>query len=134
MDPLELQDWQNPAVTSRNREAGHVPLYAYPDVPAALAGQTATPYRVSLNGAWRFHYADHPAAAPPAFYQPDYDAAGWETIAVPGNWQLQGHDRPIYCNVQYPIPVEDLPRVPEQDNPTGSYRTTFDVPDSLGRA
>ncbi len=128
MNHLELKDWQNLAVISRNKVAGHVPLFAYADPQAALAGQLETPFLKSLNGGWAFHYAPAPAAAPPDFFRPEYDAAGWDTIAVPGNWQLQGYDRPIYCNVQYPIPVEDLPRVPEDDNPTGSYRTTFTVP------
>ena len=36
------------------------------------------------------------------------------SITVPGNWQLQGFDRPIYTNVKYPFPV--TPAVPE-DNP-----------------
>ncbi|MBN2304077.1 MAG: DUF4981 domain-containing protein, partial [Anaerolineae bacterium] len=28
----------------------------------------------------------------------------------------------------YPFPIDDLPRVPEDDNPTGSYRRTFSIP------
>ena len=47
---------------------------------------------------------------------------------MPGNWQLQGYDRPIYLNTRYPIDVEAYPRVPHDDNPTGSYRTCFRVP------
>ena len=46
---------------------------------------------------------------------------------MPGNWQLQGfEDNPIYTNVIYPF-HPNPPFVPE-DNPTGCYRTTFDVP------
>jgi beta-galactosidase len=41
----------------------------------------------------------------------------------------RGYDVPMYCNVQYPFPIDDLPRVPEDDNPTGSYRRTFTVPE-----
>ena len=39
---------------------------------------------------------------------------------------MQGFDRPIYTNVIMPFD-EFPPDVPEQ-NPTGCYRTTFDVP------
>ena len=48
------------------------------------------------------------------------------TIEVPGHWQLQGHGRPAYTNVRYPFPL-DPPHVPDE-NPTGAYRRTFDLP------
>ncbi len=93
----------------------------------------ASPYFKLLNGEWQLKVAPNPASAPERFYEPGFDASGWDTIAVPGNWQLQGlgrgYDVPMYCNVQYPFPGDDLPRVPEGDNPTGSYRRTFAVPE-----
>lgn len=45
---------------------------------------------------------------------------------VPSNWQMHGFDRPIYTNVIYPFPL-DPPHVPD-DNPTGCYRTYFQLP------
>ena len=39
---------------------------------------------------------------------------------------MQGHGRPAYTNVRYPFPV-DPPHVPDE-NPTGEYRRTFDLP------
>ena len=45
---------------------------------------------------------------------------------MPGNWQLQGFDRPVYTNVKYPFPVTP-PYVPKE-NPTGCYTTSFDLP------
>ena len=45
------------------------------------------------------------------------------SISVPGHWQLQGFDRPIYTNVKYPFPCNP-PRVPD-DNPTGCYQRTI---------
>ena len=125
-----LNDWENPRIVGRNKEPGHVPLVPYVDEPAALKGdRTASPHLKLLNGEWKFKYAPNPASAPAKFYDPGYDVSGWDTIAVPGNWQLQGYDRPIYTNVQYPFPADDLPRVPEDDNPTGSYRRTFTIPE-----
>ncbi len=34
----------------------------------------------------------------------------------------------MYCNVQYPFPPDNMPEVPKDNNPVGSYRTTFTVP------
>lgn len=124
-----LPDWENPHVFGTNKEPAHVPLVPFATVNAALAGVVeASPFVRSLNGTWRFAYAPNPAAAPENFHQPDFDVADWDAITVPGNWQRQGYDKPIYTNVQYPIPA-DPPHVPQDDNPTGSYRTTFNVPD-----
>jgi beta-galactosidase len=126
-------DWQNPLVVSRNKEPGHATLVPYADLSAALAGdRAASPYYRTLNGTWKFAYAPNPDAAPAMFYDPGHDVSGWADIAVPANWQCepagQAHDIPIYCNVQYPFPTDDLPRVPEDNNPTGCYRRTFTVP------
>ncbi len=124
-----LPDWQNPELTGRNRERGHAVTVSYPDEASALAGgREASPTFMSLNGTWHFLLAPSPTAAPAGFQGPDFDDTGWVPIAVPGNWQLQGYDRPIYCNVQYPFPTDDYPRVPEDENPTGCYRRTFQVP------
>ena len=79
-----------------------------------------------LNGTWRFHLAARPEAVPDGFTAPEFDDSRWDGITVPGNWQLQGFDdNPIYTNVAYPFPPNP-PYVPEE-NPTGCYRTTFDV-------
>ena len=123
-------DWENEQVVERNKEPGHVPLMPYADEPSALAGaREASPYFKLLNGDWKFRYAPNPASAPQDFYKADFDDAAWDTISVPGNWQLQGYDKPIYVNVQYPFPA-DPPRVPHEDNPTGSYRKRFVIPES----
>lgn len=46
---------------------------------------------------------------------------------VPSNWQMHGFDRPIYTNFTYPFPF-DPPFVPTE-NPTGCYRTYFQIPE-----
>jgi beta-galactosidase len=63
----------------------------------------------------------------PRFYRPDFDAANWAKIDVPGNWAMQGYDKPIYTNVKMPF-AANPPYVPHDDNPTGLYRHTFTVP------
>ncbi len=130
MPQEQLPDWQNPQIVGRNKEPAHVPLVPYPDVASALrADRYTSSYLRLLNGPWKFFFAPNPASTPEGFYKPDFDVSAWDTIMVPGNWQLQGYDIPIYVNVQYPFPIDDLPRVPEDDNPTGCYRRTFTIPE-----
>ena len=60
----------------------------------------------------------------------------WDTITVPGNWQLQGFGKPMYVNHIYPF-KRDQPSVtgePDKNwyaydhrNPVGSYVTYVEV-------
>jgi len=52
--------------------------------------------------------------------------SGWDTISVPGHWQLSGYGAPAYTNIDYPFPLEP-PHVPTA-NPTGDYVRTVAVP------
>ena len=62
----------------------------------------------------------------------------WDNIPVPSNWEMQGYDHPIYCNVEYPhanTPPYIMARPGYNDgganygiNPVGSYVRTFDLP------
>ncbi|MGI6381489.1 MAG: glycoside hydrolase family 2 TIM barrel-domain containing protein [Anaerolineae bacterium] len=122
------RDWENPQVFAINKLPAHVTRIAYDDVEAALSRDPgASPWYRCLDGRWDFTLATNPDAVDTAFCQADYDAADWDAIDVPGNWTMQGFDKPIYTNVQMPIP-NTPPHVPQDDNPTGLYRTTFDVP------
>src|SRR5262245_44401793 len=105
-----MNEWENPAVTGRNRLEPHAWLASWPEENA---------FARLLNGQWDFAMAPAPDFA---------DALVWGTIRVPGVWQLQGHGAPHYTNVIYPFPV-DPPRIPS-DNPTGVYRRRVDVPDT----
>jgi len=118
-------DWEDQHVLHRNRLPARARFTAYPDEAAARRG-ASSPWELSLNGLWRFHYAPSPAEAPPDAAAEDCDDAGWDSIPVPGNWQMYGYGRPHYTNVRYPFPI-DPPRVPSQ-NPTGSYRRSFHLP------
>jgi beta-galactosidase len=59
----------------------------------------------------------------------DLDGREWHSIQVPGNWQLDPKigDQPIYTNMPYPF--EKMPPEPPTVNPTGWYRTSFNVPE-----
>lgn len=137
MEKYKMNDWENPQIVGINKRPAHVPLGAYVDLPTALTcNQTISPFVKNLNGSWKFTLVPNPLAVPANFYAADYDDSQWLDMAVPGNWQLQllNHpqagrlafrDIPIYTNVAYPFPPNP-PYVPAE-NPTGCYRTTFDL-------
>ncbi len=124
-------EWQNPAIVDVNTEPPHATLVPFQDAASAQTGQREqSDYFSLLNGTWQFHWAKGPNEAPEDFYRIDYDASGWDEIPVPSNWQLLGdYDAPIYTNINHPFPA-DPPRVPTDTNSVGSYRTTFNVPDT----
>ncbi len=124
----ERNDWENPQVVAINRFPAHATGLPFADEASALSRDPQrTPWYRSLNGDWKFYYAPNPASLPEGFYTSDYDVSTWDEIAVPGNWMMQGYDKPIYCNVKMPIP-NTPPFVPQEDNPTGLYRREFDLP------
>ncbi|SUI99614.1 Beta-galactosidase [Sporosarcina pasteurii] len=90
--------------------------------------------RHSLNGTWKFSYSVNAMSRIENFYEIDYDAAGWETIQVPGHIQLQGFGQPHYVNKMYPWDGHDdirPPEIPLNDNPVGSYIKEFTVPENM---
>ena len=119
-------DWQNPVVFQRNRINAHSPHHGYKTLKDAL--QNTNAQKRSLNGQWDFRLFEAPTNVPESLLSKTLngdESANWQTITVPSNWQLQGHDKPIYCNVKYPFAVN--PPVVPSENPTGCYRTTFNV-------
>ncbi len=76
--------------------------------------------RTLLNGTWDFRYYK-------ADFLAEKEISHWDTVSVPGCWQLQGYDHPQYTNQRYPYPV-DMPYVPDE-NPLGIYRRKFSVED-----
>ncbi len=121
-------DWENPHLQAVNRLPMRASGFPYPDEAGARARQPLrSPWTLSLDGEWRFRLAANPFDLPADFQQPGFDDAGWDAVPVPGNWTLQGYDKPIYCNIQMPIPLNP-PFVPREDNPTGLYRRNFELP------
>ena len=81
---------------------------------------------VRLDGSWAFRLFGRPEDVTRQHLTEPSDRDGWSTIEVPGNWTMQGFDRPHYTNVQMPIPGPP-PAVPDA-NPTGVHRRTVEVP------
>ena len=131
-----LSDYiENLAVFEENQEPGRA--YHIPD------------RHLSLNGTWKFSYYESPNDVPKDFFRPGFNDRKWGSIEVPSNWEMQGYGQPIFRNVSAPfyiVPPEEIrnrfrrrypdtappfavqfPKVPEF-NPTGAYRTAFNLP------
>jgi beta-galactosidase len=145
--------WENPEIQGINRLAmGSLP-WTFASAQDALADAAAGPeFRrpednpccLGLDGTWRFRLLSKPGAdgeaggedfgLSPSWTQPDFDAASWADIRVPGTWTLQRgpdgkpFDKPHYTNVQ--MPFEGTPPEAPDHNPTGLYRRTFALPPS----
>ncbi len=125
---VRTNDIENPELLHRNRLAARATLYSYADTASALAGRREdSPWYLSLNGDWRFHYCASATMAPQDFHQVRFDDRDWDTLPVPSHWQCHGYDQPLYTNIEYPFPL-DPPWVPEV-NPTGCYRLEFRLPE-----
>lgn len=122
------KEWENQRINQINREPIHAHFVPYASERAALQKDATLERRESLNGTWKFHFAGNPASRPATFYEEGFDVSGWKDIEVPGSWELQGFDAPIYTDTRYPFPANP-PYVPQDYNPVGSYVTTFTVPE-----
>ena len=123
-------DWENPAISEINREAPRA--YFIPYATAEQAMQTdiwKSPFIQTLNGTWEFKLSHTPYVRPFYFFKDDYDTEDWTTIQVPGNWEMQGFDVPIYVNVQYPHEATP-PTIQKHYNPVGSYKRSFTIPEN----
>lgn len=80
-----------------------------------------------LNGQWKFFFANTPEGIPAKFFQPSFSDSKWNLIEVPSNWEMRGFGDPMFRNVHAPFKANP-PYVPRDYNPTGAYRTTFEVP------
>lgn len=121
-------DWENPTVFARNQMPGHTRVVPYPDESSALTyALSRSPFFVSLNRRWSFHWAENLTKAPQDFFQPSFDARSWDSIRVPSDWQTEGFGYAMFRNVAQTFRA-DPPHVPADFNPVGSYLTRFRVP------
>lgn len=121
------EPWEDPQVTSINRQPARATGYSFASVEEALAGDRDKSGRLlSLNGDWDFFFAFKPADAPADFYKSK--VSGWKKITVPSSWEMQGYDIPIYKSAVYPFRPIDPPRVPRDYNAVGSYQRSFTIP------
>ncbi|WP_083601995.1 glycoside hydrolase family 2 TIM barrel-domain containing protein [Thalassotalea sp. PP2-459] len=117
-------DWENPQVVGINKLPPRANFFPFVDKVTTEKAQAVN--IKSLNGTWKFLLSANIASAPTNFAQTDINIDDWQDITVPGNWELQGFDRPIYLNQPYPF-AKNPPFIQEHDNPTGHYRKVFQL-------
>ena len=141
------KEWDDPHITSVNREVAHtvsIPLAAETDV--AAADMARSPWYQSLDGKWKFLWVKQPSLAKDDYCAKEYNDAAWTDIDVPSSWQVWGvqhgksWDKPLYCNVAYPFSFDESTYSVMADrpgwftynssmpNPVGTYRRTFTIP------
>ena len=122
-------EWENPEILNYNREKAHATFMLFSDKKQVIADDYSKSSRYHLlNGTWKFNYVDKIADRRTDFYRTDLDDSGWANIQVPSNWELKGFGIPIYTNVTYPFPKN--PPFISTDNPVGTYRRSFTVPEN----
>lgn len=107
-----MRFYENPEMTSENR----MPQRSY-YIPDGCSERTL------LNGTWRFAFF-------PYEHEADKEITKWDSISVPGCWQVQGYEHPNYTNINYPYPT-DPPYVPDE-NPCGVYEREFELEHKWG--
>lgn len=131
----KLPEWQSQYATGLNKLTPHTYVWPYANVSQVEQGTyEQSPFYMSLNGKWKFHWTKNPDRRPKDFYQTDYYTGGWADINVPGNWERQGYGTAIYVNETYEFDdkmfhfKKNPPLVPYDENEVGSYRRTFKIP------
>ena len=117
---------ENQYVNGVNRLPARATSYSYADEADALTFDRSKSRMASLNGVWKFHFAEDVDKAPENFFEKGFDVSAWADITVPSCWEMQGFGYPIYTNTTYPF--EYVPPFITRDNPVGSYVRTFTVP------
>ena len=131
-----LPEWQSQYAVGLNKLAPHTYVWPYANASdiEKPGGYEQSPFYMTLNGKWKFHWVKNPDNRPKDFYQPSYYTGGWADINVPGNWERQGYGTAIYVNETYEFDdkmfnfKKNPPLVPYAENEVGSYRRTFKVP------
>ena len=132
----------NPNLIALNKEPARASFFSFIIAYEAIIDPNSSKGSefLLLNGKWKFHYTDNFNERPmDGFYEENFNDKSWSDINVPGNWEIQGFGVPIYVNSGYEFvspgypPYWDRPNpplVPEEFNPTGTYRKEFEIPQS----
>ena len=134
MSAQTFKEWQDQHVNQINRLPMRTSHFAYPSTADALNGNPADASNyMTLNGMWRFNWVADADQRPTDFFRPGFNDAGWDSIPVPGNWELHGYGDPLYVNIGYAWRNDfpnNPPTVPVKKNHVGSYRKTVTIPDN----
>ena len=88
---------ENPEVFEINQQPGHASFIPCSTVSDALKyNQTLSKNILSLDGNWKFNWAENPQVAPQTFYQSEFDDRKWGWMKEPGNWEMEGYGDPMF--------------------------------------
>lgn len=86
-------------------------------------------YYQLLNGTWDFFFKEDQRELPDNVTDPSHSGAGWGTIKVPTNWEMQGYGYPVYVNQPYDFkPKDPQPPLLPDKTAVGVYRREIEVP------
>ncbi len=124
----KLEWLEDPQIFAVNRIPAHSDHCYYESEKEAQIGEMGL--RQSLNGIWKFSYADHPGKREARFYEINFPMDQFGTIEVPGHIELNGYGQCQYINTMYPWDgLADIrpPFTDKQNNPVGSYVRDFEL-------
>lgn len=128
--------WLDETKTEENRMKMHASYTAFAnDAEAAKNSWKQSSNYQSLNGDWKFFWAEAPAGLPQHFESTSFNDNNWKTFKVPGNWEMNGYGFPIYTTSGFefaylmPNKTANPPMVPMQVNNTGVYRREVNIPE-----
>ena len=113
---------KNPRIFQENRLEAHSDHICYANWYEQQNGTSS--YRMSLDGLWKFSYANNMDSVIQDFEAEECNCRNWDDIHVPAHIQMEGYDVPHYTNVTYPWEGVDaiLPgEIPTEFNPVASY-------------
>ena len=117
---VEVKDWWNDlSVFQVNKMPPRTNVIPNPAKESSLC----------INGDWTFNYVKTPEDKAAGFYALDFKPDGWQTIPVPGNWEMNGFGEPVYVNVANEF-KSNPPYAPTDYNPVGQYLYKFELPKS----
>ena len=130
----QKEPWLNPNITRVGTEAPRASFFAFESADKAARGDKAASERyLSLEGKWRFNFAQNHNEAPAGFFALNFDDSKWTDMPVPGLFEFNGYGDKIYKNVGYSWDTQfnsNPPFVEERNNYTGSYRKLVAIPAS----
>ena len=126
--------WENPEIIKENKEDGHVLALCY-DKADNAAQRKASPYKLSLNGTWKFCWQKGVVELPERYREKDYDDSAWEDIKIPGVWQFQkDYTKPWYYANSFPncisVDKNKIPSIDISGQEVAMHRTYFEVPEN----
>ncbi len=124
---VDAQEWQNQYVNQVNRLNARATSYPFTTIDKALDGDRDNAEILSLNGVWKFCFAEDEKLIPQNFYEQDFNSSAWSDIDVPSCWEMKGYGYANYSNSTYPFP--NNPPYISCDNPTGCYIKRFEIPE-----